>query len=76
MSSKRIVNHPVQPAIVHAADYAAPYGGNFMASLAALAALSAGKKGFRMVTALPEEAAGSRGARAGGGRPKPSLPAR
>ena len=61
MSSKRIVNHPVQPAIVHAADYAAPYGGNFMASLAALAALGR-QEGFRMVTALPEEARGSRGA--------------
>ncbi len=57
MSSQRLVNHPVKPAIVHAADYAAPYGGNFMASLAALAA-QCQQGGFRMVTALPEEARG------------------
>ena len=43
-----------KPTILHAADYPAPYGGNFMASLTTLAALCQ-REGFRMVLALPEE---------------------
>ena len=64
-----------RPTIVHAADYPAPYGGNFMASLTTLAALCQ-REGFRMVLALPEETRRKPCRRPGGRRLAPLLPAR
>jgi glycosyltransferase involved in cell wall biosynthesis len=45
------------PCIVHAASFAAPYGGNFIASLTALVARCA-QDGWRTILAFPEEARG------------------
>lgn len=46
----------MRPAIVHAASFAAPYGGNFIASLGALAG-GGEEQGYSFVLALPAAAA-------------------
>ncbi len=66
-----------RPAIVHAPDYPAPYGGNFMAALTTLAGLCA-EHGYRTVMALPEAARSKPwcAALAAGGLPLCFLPDR
>jgi len=55
-NSHNQMNEPLKPTIIHAASFASPYGGNFIASLRVLAG-TCRKEGWAFVLALPVAAA-------------------